>query len=86
LRRIERNGKPFQRFGAKGFSYNDLLKAHQKLTGTGNPSAKLDEEKVRAIREKLANGAKQAALANEYNVSKTTIGSIARREIWKHVQ
>jgi len=53
--------------------------------GERNPRAKLTEEQVRAIKQRLKNGETQTGLACEYGVHQTAIGFIARGVRWKHV-
>lgn len=48
--------------------------------------AKLSEAQVATIRERCAGGLTQAAVAREYEVSESLIGTIVRREKWRHVQ
>jgi DNA invertase Pin-like site-specific DNA recombinase len=81
-----RSGQPFPLFSAKGFNYRDLAIVHERNKGTNNHSAKLDDDKVRQIREKLASGTKRIELAKEYGVSTTTISDIARKKIWRDVR
>lgn len=50
--------------------------------GEMSPAAKLDNERVRKIRRRLAAGEKQSRLARDYGMSKGTIGCIARNETW----
>lgn len=60
--------------------------------GRGNPSrgechmsAKLTDEQVTTIKERLAAGEIRAALAREYGVNYTTIHAIYVGEHWKHL-
>ena len=46
---------------------------------------KLDPEKVRQIRQKLAAGQSQYSVAREYSVSPMTIWSISQNKIWKQI-
>ena len=57
-------------------------KKNGKLIGEKNPSAKLDWEKVKEIREKHKNGNKIIPLSEEYGVSIYTIGRIINNENW----
>lgn len=53
--------------------------------GEANPSAKLTQEDVNAIRAEYIKGSKQhgtVALAKKYNVSNVMIGKIVRHENW----
>lgn len=55
--------------------------------GVLHHKAKLNEEKVRAIREEYAQGnTSHFKLALKYDIKSTdTIGKIIRRTAWKHV-
>lgn len=53
--------------------------------GVLNSLAKLDDEKVVAIRLRLAAGEKQRSIAADYGVSQYCISSIARGATWAHV-
>lgn len=56
-----------------------------RIRGEAKPCAKLDEDKVRAIRRAHASGALQTALARQYGVSAVTINLIVHRKKWAHV-
>lgn len=49
------------------------------------PRGQLNEEKVREIKLKLAEGYHYATLADEYGVAKGTIGDINNGKTWSHV-
>lgn len=53
--------------------------------GTKVYGAKLNEDAVRQIRARSANGAAAATLAAEFNVSADAIRRVLRRDDWKHV-
>lgn len=53
--------------------------------GVKNPSARLTEEQVVAIREARGTGATLEALASEYGVSVSLIDLIARGKTWSHL-
>lgn len=46
----------------------------------------LDDEKVRAIKAELRDGAKQQALAKTYDVDQSLISLIWRGKRWAHVE
>jgi hypothetical protein len=50
--------------------------------GERNPYAKLTEDLVRAIR---ADARAHRAIASSYNVAKSTVGRVKRRDSWGHV-
>lgn len=70
---------------ARGARHGSKTQPHRVSKGTGRPSSKLDEAKVRQIRERSRNGASRASLAKEYGVSATVIRKIVSRRSWKHV-
>ena len=54
--------------------------------GENAPSAKLTSEKVLEIREKYSNGGfSYNKLASEYEMGKTQIARIIKRECWTHI-
>lgn len=62
-----------------------LLFNNKMCSGSEQPSAKLNENDVRLIRQRSANGESSVVLAKEYGVSKTTINGIKNNTKWKHV-
>lgn len=50
--------------------------------GTNNVKAKLNENKVRAIRKRLLGGQKHREIADEFGVSPQTISAIRCGHIW----
>ena len=57
-----------------------------RLRGSQIHSAKLVEAQVVLIRQALAVGIRQCALAQTYGVSDSTVSLIARAKTWRHVQ
>lgn len=57
-----------------------------RLRGSQIHSAKLVEAQVLLIRQALAVGIRQCALAQTYGVSDSTVSLIARAKTWRHVQ
>jgi hypothetical protein len=53
--------------------------------GAANPKSKLQDADVLAIREAVARGIKQSALAVRYGVTPTQISTIAHRKQWRHL-
>jgi len=53
--------------------------------GTHRYNAQFTDDDIRAIRQRIANGARQTDLAKEYGVWKTTIFKIVHYESWQHV-
>ena len=60
--------------------------AHKDLHGSQIHSAKLVEAQVVLIRQALAVGIRQCALAQTYGVSDSTVSLIARAKTWRHVR
>lgn len=60
----------------------------ERLTqkGAGHWKAKLNPEKVLAIRALYAKGATQLELAEKFNVKRAVISKILLRRLWKHVE
>lgn len=57
-----------------------------KTRGANHPNAKLNEEKVRTIKQDLANGVSLTVLAESYCVDKGLIWQIKAGRIWQHVK
>ena len=57
-----------------------------RLRGSQIGNAKLTEAQVVLIRQALAVGIRQCALAQTYGVSDSTVSLIARATTWRHVQ
>lgn len=53
--------------------------------GTSLYNCKLDDDKVREIRRRLADGESQRALAREFGIKQTTIRDVKERRTWAHV-
>lgn len=53
--------------------------------GSRNSMAKLSEEDVRKVRERLAHGDTQASVARTYSVSVSLVHMIHAGKIWRHV-
>lgn len=63
-----------------------LLRAPKHMRGTLHWAAKLDEQRVKEIREALEDPRKTfVSLAMEYGVSQSLIKQIKQRVIWQHV-
>jgi len=59
--------------------------ATQSRRGAVNGSAILDDEKVRAVRERRIGGETYSALAKEFGVTKSAIYNICKGRTWRHV-
>jgi hypothetical protein len=62
-----------------------LLHGTDRSVGNKNPKAKLNEEKVIAIRMQLATTLKQREIAKYYGVSEQVISDIKHHRRWCHV-
>lgn len=54
--------------------------------GERNGHAKLTEDQVRVIRQRVKAGETQTALAAEYGVHLITVSQLVRRLTWRHVE
>jgi len=57
----------------------------ENTTGENHRNARLDDDKVRDIRKRAAEGERYRVLAQEYGITESYIGLIVRRINWKHV-
>jgi DNA invertase Pin-like site-specific DNA recombinase len=60
------------------------VKGHRRWRGEKNYRAKLTADQVREIRAQLGTDT-HAAIARRFNIGRTQISRIAKREIWGHV-
>lgn len=63
----------------------DMIARGRNAKGEMMPQAKLTDDKVREIRRRLALGEKQKTLAEEFNISTSTICRVAKMKRWTHV-
>jgi hypothetical protein len=56
------------------------------VRGEDNPSARLSEKDVLAIRRMRAEGVRVRDIANTYDVSERTVYMLCRRKTWRHVE
>lgn len=61
-------------------------RSYQNQIGEDNKAAKLTEELVKEIKNKLTAGTSRKEIQVEYNVSKTLIQQLATGQIWGHVE
>jgi DNA-directed RNA polymerase specialized sigma subunit len=62
------------------------LPTGEEMRGSKNGFSKLNEQAVKVIKWFLKKGRTQKKISNIYGVSKSTIGMIARRKTWTHVE
>jgi DNA-directed RNA polymerase specialized sigma24 family protein len=55
------------------------------LRGEDNPSSRLTEEQVRAMRQRRDEGVRVRDIAHEFDVSEKTVYLICNRASWRHV-
>jgi FixJ family two-component response regulator len=58
----------------------------QSQAGIRHTQAKLNDEKVREIRNRVAAGESQSKIASSFNVSQATVCLVALRKRWAHVK
>lgn len=68
--------------GTRVDNMQDAARKDRTLHGVRNPQAKLDPDKVKAIR---ASPGRQADLAKRYGVSRSQIGRVKQRKDWVRV-
>lgn len=74
------------RVGTNQDNVRDCVDRGRKPVGVQMPTAKLNEDKVRLIREMASNGATQMSLAALFGVSQPLISGILGGTKWKHVR
>lgn len=71
--------------GTQTDNMRDAASKNRRPFGTSSPSAKLNEEQVRAIRQEKAAGLSNSDLARKYLVHWTTIQKIIERQTWRRL-
>jgi len=72
--------------GTQAENVADKVAKQRHNRGETHGHHRLTEDQVRTIRERYAaGGISQASLAREYGITQTSVGSLIRREHWKHV-
>jgi hypothetical protein len=66
--------------GSNADNINDMLLKGRSAKGEKQGGAKLNDKKIRKIRDFYARGASYAWIASRYGVKKSTIGRIIRGE------
>jgi hypothetical protein len=56
------------------------------VRGEDNPSSRLSEKDVQAIRKMRAEGVRVRGIAHRYDVSERTVYMVCRRKTWRHVE
>ena len=73
------------RWDTRKNNLNDRNRHGTNILGTRNGRAKLDDNKVKIIRELYRLGHSQLTIATLYEVSQVVISSVTLRKSWKHV-
>jgi hypothetical protein len=73
--------------GTQSDNARDMVRKGRQaqFPGSKHGNAKLTEQDVAEIRQRVNDGEPQINLAREYGVSTTTVCSIVKRKSWKHV-
>jgi hypothetical protein len=71
--------------GARGERSGARTHPERILRGVARPQAKLDDDRVRAIRAAAAAGDSYATIGLRYGVTPSNIMFVVRRMTWKHV-
>ena len=56
------------------------------VRGEDNPNSRLTDEKVRAIRQRRADGVRVRDIAHEFDVCERTVYLVCNRGTWRHVE
>ena len=67
-------------------AYDTGLRIARDMKGSKHPSAKLKEENIPVIRQRLANGEHPADIAKDYSVRVSTIKNIKYEKSWSHLK
>jgi hypothetical protein len=83
---VDRGMHPYMRSGRYRYTRRGWWKRGANKPGEGNGFHKLTDDAVVAIRERYRPGVvKQADLAAEFGVSRSTVSRVVRNDAWKHV-
>ncbi|MGL4610162.1 MAG: HNH endonuclease [Trueperaceae bacterium] len=64
----------------------DMVIKQRSAFGVRHWKAKLDDDKVRTIKQLRRDGKSQQEVADMFDVARTTIQAIDRRDNWRHIQ
>jgi len=73
------------RWGTHGENATDMVSHGRSTKGVRNRHAKLDENRVREIREMWASGKNLRSIADEFGVTRGNVHLIVTRKTWGHV-
>lgn len=72
-------------YAARGERHGSKTHPERWVRGEAIPWSKLTAEKVRAIRQRLADGDTPAVIAPDFGVGRGTVRAIAENRTWRHV-
>lgn len=72
--------------GTNADNMHDKTRKGRQVKGIEVNTSKLNEDQVREIRQRYADGERSADLSAEYGVNKNMIWKIVTRQNWKHVR
>jgi hypothetical protein len=72
--------------GTQRDNMQDMVERGHSTKGSKNPMSKLSEDDVKTILIRIKKGEFAEKIAEEYKVSKMTIGCIAGRITWRHIK
>jgi hypothetical protein len=67
------------------FKLNGINNRPPIYKGSKHPNSKLNENKVKIIKQRLLNKERQTTIARDFGVDRTIIRDIKNGSIWKHV-
>lgn len=73
------------RLGTHEDNMADMTSRRRQASGTRHGQARLNRGGVIMMRLAVANGATHQAVGRAFGVTKSTVGHIVRRKIWRHV-
>jgi len=71
--------------GTQKQNLQDMANKGRSTWGEKNPMAKLDEEKIRLIKQGFKDGKTDTELANQFDVIRQTINNIRNNKLWSYI-
>lgn len=72
-------------WGTKSENERDKIRHGTSNQGSGNGRAKLTEDDVRSIRQRIEMGDPQVSIARDLGIPSVTVNHISTRRTWRHV-
>lgn len=69
----------------KAVVINRIVQKREKITGSKNRFAKINEEQVIELRKLREQGATTMELVDKFGITKANVLKIIRRDLWKHI-